>query len=127
MDKIKKIGDGTKVVKDLFSTRDGVLALLFVVVIVAAGIIFRKDNQQISDLKDEKAETIKMLAASAEREAKLKDDCANLMRTYFEMYKELETQFSGNVNKYQSIERQTRSVMQHQNNLIYETQNDKKD
>ena len=120
MDKIKEIGDGAKLLKDLFSTKDGVLALLFVVVIIAAGIIIWKDNQQISDLKDEKTEALKMVAASAEREAKIKDDCANTMRTYLDFYKELGLQFSNNVNNYQSIERQTRSVINQQNNLIYE-------
>jgi hypothetical protein len=54
----------------------------------------------------------------------MKDECAETIRTYFAMFKELGGQFSGNVDAVKSIERSTSDAIDKQKEIIQKVQND---
>lgn len=123
-EKIKDIGEGAKLLRELFGTKDGILAILFVVVVVAAGIIIRKDNRQIEYLRHEKTEALKQVSDSAQREAKLKDDCAEEMRKNLEWVVSFKDKLSDTERKFKTLEKETSSIIQQQKNIMYEVTND---
>ena len=116
-EKIKDTVNIIEQVNKLANTKGSWFIFFLVLLLFFAGIIFVKDNRQIESLKEEKTEALRHVATSAEREAKIRDECADRIRVYFEMFKELGIQFSGNVNMFQMIETQTKTAIQTQNDL----------
>jgi hypothetical protein len=119
-----KIKDSADWIESKSTTNSGFITLGLLVAAGPLGFISWFLFQQTSE-KDESLERKDaQIAILTEREAKLRDECAETIRTYFAMFKELGGQFSGNVEAAKSIERSTSATIDRQNEIIQNIQND---
>ena len=119
--KIQNVNDASSLVnlvKDLISTREGILTLLFVVVITASVIVIRKDSKHIEHLREEKMEALRQVSLADERIAKTRAECVEMMQQYFSFFNEVGSQFSEKINTIQSIEKKSNAAIRQQNEII---------
>ena len=124
--KIDNVNDASTLVhliKDLIGTRDGILTLLFVVVIVSAGIVIRKDSKQIDLLREGNKELELKLTLADERNSKTLDECIEITQQYFNFFDKIGTKMSDKKNMIQSIERETDATIKHQKEIIKKRKN----
>ena len=60
----------------------------------------------------------------AENIRKTNDECAEKLRKNLEWILEINNKLSGSERKFKSLERETKSVINHQKNILYETNNE---
>ena len=121
VDKITKASDYAM---SLWKTKDG-RYMLFVILLIGCGyLIYRNEHRHLSMAIEERKDALVEVRVSMEREARIKDECAENMRKYFDMFKELGSQFSGEVSFMQSVKTQTDAVVRQQQSIINNSTND---
>ena len=134
IDKITKTGD---YIERKSETKSGMFVLYLALIVAFCGAVLWLMNGQRVAAIEEKKEAQQQVAESIVREARIKDECteairrntdecADKMRKYFDMFKELGAQFSGNIAAFQSIEAQTNQTIQQQQSIIQKSTHDEK-
>ena len=124
IEKIRELADWAE---GKTKTKTGWFILYIILITLFFCVILWLVYGQLQTAKAEKQEAQRQVSASIEREARIKDDCAETMRRYFAIFKELGTQFSGNLNSLKAIEIQTGAAIQQQNTIIHKATHDEED
>ena len=86
-------------------------------------MLFSQLNQKTAVIEKNNEQIIVLL----EQQAKIRDECAETMRKYFEMFKEMNVFANGSLNTINSIHRESNQIMTQQNLLINNTLKDEED
>jgi len=115
MDIIERI---VNLIKKLTETGTGWFILFLALMITFGVIIFSKNNQEIQTLKTEKQEIQKLNDELIAQKLRMADECVDFLRKYASIFNEMGSHFAGNVNMFQTVERQTNAALQMQNSII---------
>ena len=121
---IEQITSTAEWVEQKTGTKSGSLVVIMVILVVFFSAAIWFIYGQLQTVKEEKTDALKQVTLFTEREARIKDECAEMMRKYFEMFKDMGAQFAGNVNMFQSVERKTDAAIRQQNSIINKSRND---
>jgi len=120
----------TKGALDWFETKLKTKSGFFIIGVIVAGVPFGfmvwillsqiEYNKTNIEYKNEQIKTL------VNREAEVRKSCAEIMKLYFEMFKEMNEFFSGNLNMMNSIHQESNQVIDQQKLLINNTINDEK-
>ena len=123
---IKEITSAADWAKEQTKTKSGWFVLFIILMTLSfLAILWLVNDQRVTAIS-EKAEAQKQVAVSIERESRIKAECAKTMREYFDMFKELGAQFSGNLMTVRAMEAETSAAVRQQQSIIFNAMNDEK-
>ena len=121
IDKAKSTFDWIKI---NLETKSGNFILGMMFMMIPLGMVCFLLLRNVSDMEKTIEKKDEQIVAMTEREARIKDECTETVKTYFAMFKEVTELSSENVLQVKAVQAQTDAAIRGQKKIIYQATHD---